>query len=175
MKMMMKKGMLAAMLLAFVWGCKKSDPNGYMTVMMTDAPGDYLQVNVDIKQVSVHYANGNNWVNLNTNAGVYNLLTLQNNITTVLANNTQVPSGKVSQIRLLLGTNNTVMLSADSSIHPLKIPSAYTSGVKINVDAQIPSQNSVTITLDYDADASVNKEGNGDYIMNPVIRVKSIQ
>lgn len=176
MKTMMRKGMLGClMLLAFMWGCKKSDPNGYMTVMMTDAPGDYLQVNVDIKQVSVHYANGNNWVNLNTNAGVYNLLTLQNNLTTVLAANTQVPAGKVSQMRLLLGSNNTVMLSSDSSIHPLKIPSAYTSGVKINVDAQVPGQQTVTITLDYDADASVNKEGNGEYIMNPVIRVKSVQ
>lgn len=172
MKRTMKNGMLVLAALAFMWGCKKSDPNGYMTVKMTDAPGDYMHVNVDIQKVEVHYANGNNWVTLSTNAGVYDLLALQNNVTAVLANNTQVPAGKVSQMRLMLGTNNTVQLTADSSIHPLTIPSAYNSGVKINVDQTIPSNQTLVITLDYDADKSINKNGNGEYIMNPVISVK---
>ena len=176
MKTIMKKGMFAVMLLAaFMWGCKKSDPYGHITMLLTDAPGDYLEVNVDIQKASVHYANGNSWVDLNTNAGVYDLLTLQNNLTAVLVNNTQVPSGRVSQIRLLLGANSSVKLSADSSVHMLTVPSAYTSGVKINVNTQMPSQNSVTITLDFDADASVVKEGNGGYTMKPVIKVKSVQ
>jgi hypothetical protein len=161
-----------AALATFMWGCKKSSADGYMKVMMTDAPGEYLHVNVDIQKVEVHYANGNNWVTLNTVAQVYDLLALQNNVTTVLANNTQVPAGKVSQMRLMLGTNNTVVLTADSSTHPLTIPSSYNTGIKINVDATIPSNQTVTITLDYDAGKSINKNGNGEYIMNPVISTK---
>jgi len=179
MKKMIKRMLVASLLLvAFMEGCKKDSPNGYMVVKMTDAPGDYLQVKVDVQKVEVHYSNGNNnsgWTSLNTNTGVYDLLTLQNNVTAVLANNTQVPSGKVTQMRLILGSNNSVMLKADSSIHPLVIPSSYNSGVKINVDAQIPGNATVTITLDYDADASINLNGSGEYIMNPVIKVKSIQ
>lgn len=155
-------------------GCKKEDDYGNMTVKMTDAPGDYHEVNVDVQTVQVHYSGNGTWTTLNTQNGVYNLLDLQNNITTVLATGTQIPAGNVSQIRLILGSNNTVMLN-DSTIHALKIPSSEQSGIKINVNANIPPAGTVTVTLDYDADQSVNLEGNGDYIMKPVIKVLSVQ
>jgi hypothetical protein len=169
----LKMGMLGGLVLvAFMWGCKKKDADGGMRVLLTDAPGPYLHVNVDVQKVEAHYANGNNWVTLNSVPGIYDLIALQNNVTAVLANNTQVPAGKVSQMRLILGTNNTVVLSSDSSTHPLSIPSSYNTGVKINIDATIPSNQTVTITLDYDANKSINKNGNGEYIMNPVISAK---
>jgi hypothetical protein len=91
----------------------------------------------------------------------------------VLATGTSVPAGKVSQIRLILGSNNTVMLN-DSTIHPLTIPSSAQSGLKINVHADVPASSPLTITLDYDADQSVNQQGTGEYIMQPVITVQSI-
>lgn len=176
--------LMALILVAIValGGCKKKDESGRMTVYMTDAPGDYLHVYVDVKQVEIHYSNGNSnsnttngWVNLATNAGVYDLLALQNNVTATLVNGTTLPSGKVNQMRMILGTNNSLMLK-DSTTHALTIPSSYTSGLKINLDGTIPSNNgNVTITLDFDADASVSKNGNGEYMMNPVIKVKSIQ
>lgn len=173
MKTITMKMLAGLVLVAFMWGCKKSNPDGYMKVMLTDAPGDYLHVNVDIQKVEVHYANGNNWVTLTMGSQhIFDLLALQNNVTAVLAQNTQVPAGKVSQMRLYLGTNNTVVLSSDSSTHPLTIPSAVQSGIKINVDATIPSNQTVVITLDYDADKSINKNGNGEYIMNPVIQTR---
>jgi len=179
MKTLMKKLMMVALLsLVFISGCKKKDEYGSMTVQMTDAPGDYLHVYVDVKQVDVHYSNnqGNNgWIALATNAGVYDLIALQNNVTAVLSNGVQVPAGKVNQMRLLLGNNNTVVLSADSSSHALTIPSSYNTGIKLNVDATVPANQNVTITLDYDADASVSKNGNGEYMMSPVIKVKSVQ
>jgi hypothetical protein len=154
-------------------GCKKDNEYGNMTVKMTDAPGDYHEVNVDVRTVEVHYADNGTWTNLSTQSGVYNLLDLQNNITMVLATGTHIPAGKVTQVRLLLGSNNTVMLR-DSTIHALKIPSSEQSGLKINVNAVIPPAGTVTVTIDYDADKSVNREGNGDYIMKPVIKVLSI-
>jgi hypothetical protein len=155
-----------------VAGCKK-EKYGDLIIKMTDAPGDYLQVNVDIRQVEVHYASGHNWVTLHTQSGMYDLLTLQHNVTALLATGAHIPAGDVSQIRLILGGNNTVMLN-DSTIHQLKIPSAEQSGVKINVHAIVPPGDPLIITLDFDADKSVNKEGNGDYIMKPVITVKEI-
>ena len=120
MKTKITRWMLASLVLvASLMGCKKQIDTGYMTVMMTDAPGDYLHVNVDVQRVEVHYANGNSnadWVALNTHAGVYDLLALQHNATAVLAGNVQLPAGKITQMRLILGSNNTVMLK-DSTTH----------------------------------------------------------
>jgi hypothetical protein len=174
MKLIIKSLMIFGFMSLIVSGCKKENNYGDMMVKMTDAPGDYLQVNVDVKRVEVHYADNISWMTLNTQSGIYNLLDLQNNITVVLANGTHLPAGKVSQLRLILGNNNTLMLR-DSTIHSLKIPSSEQSGIKINIDARIPPANNLIITLDYDADKSVNQEGNGDYIMKPVIKVQNIQ
>jgi hypothetical protein len=161
--------------MAIFSSCKK-DKQGNMTVRLTDAPGDYLKVNVDIQLVEVHYANssGGSWTSLSTNAGVYDLLTLQNNITTVLAAGTNIPAGKITQLRMILGSNNSVLLK-DSTTHALKIPSSWNTGIKVNVNANVPANNNLVVTLDYDADASIHREGNGEYIMNPVVKVKSIQ
>jgi hypothetical protein len=173
MKMPIKSLMFIGMVALFATGCKKEEEYGNMTVKMTDAPGDYHEVNVDVKSVDVHTDHGG-WISLSTQVGVYNLLDLQNNITTVLATGTHIPAGKVSQMRLLLGSNNSVMLR-DSTIHALKIPSSEQSGIKINVNSVIPPGGIVTVTIDYDADKSVNMEGNGSYIMKPVIKVLSVQ
>src|SRR5687767_2161906 len=94
-------------MMAMTGSCKKENPaKGYMTVKMTDAPADYLAVNVEVIGVSVHVDN-TGWIDLPCNPGVYDLLTLQNDVTTTLATNVTVPVGKVSQIRLLLGSNNS--------------------------------------------------------------------
>jgi hypothetical protein len=175
MKATVKTGILI-LLVCVMFGCRK-ERHGDIAIKMTDAPGDYLQVNVDVSQIQIHYDGGNNnvgWIDLNTQSGIYDLLTLQNGITTMLATKPQVPAAKVSQIRLILGPNNTVMLN-DSTVHALKVPSAYQSGIKLNVHADVPENSMLTVTLDFDADQSVNMEGNGDYIMKPVINVLSIQ
>jgi hypothetical protein len=174
MKLLIKSIMIIGFMSLIASGCKKENEYGDMTIKMTDAPGDYLQVNVDVEAVRVHYDDNIGWKSLNTQSGIYNLLDLQNNVTAVLATGTHLPAGKITQLRLILGGNNSVML-ADSTVHSLKIPSSEQSGIKINVDAVVPSNNHVIITLDYDADKSVNLEGNGDYIMKPVIKVQSIQ
>lgn len=171
MKTILKSLAVCALLCIVMSGCRK-ERFGDITIRLTDAPGDYLQVNVDIKQVQVHFTD-DGWMDLNTQSGIYDLLTLQN-ISTMLAAKPQVPAGKVSQIRLILGADNTLMLN-DSTIVPLKIPSAYQSGVKLNVHAEVPPSSTLTVTLDFDAEKSVNREGNGDYIMNPVITVQSIE
>jgi hypothetical protein len=172
MKTGLKTILICGLLSLAVSGCKKEE-YGQLIVKMTDAPGDYLEVNVDIASVQVHYDDDPAWINLSTQSGVYNLLELQNNVTMLLATGTHIPAGKVSQIRLMLGGNNTVMLS-DSTLHPLKVPSAEQSGIKVNVHGIIPANHSLVITLDYNADKSVSLEGNGDYIMKPVISVLNV-
>jgi hypothetical protein len=155
--------------------CKKEDPKGtgYMTVKMTDAPGDYLAVNVDVIGVQVHYES-TGWITLPVNAGVYDLLELQNNVTTVLASNAQLPIGKISQIRLILGSNNS-LITIQPDTFALKVPSGEESGLKINLHETIQPHTTMEIVLDFDAKSSVVVDaGSGNYILKPVIKVKSV-
>lgn len=167
-------------------GCKKYDnensspggtgQTGQMSVLMTDAPGNFLSVNVHIKSVQVHTSDTNNasgWITLNTHDTIYDLLKLQNDITVALANGIFLPVGKITQLRLILDSDNTVVLS-DSSTHNLVIPSSLNTGIKINIDAQILPGKTVVVTLDFDADESIHLIGTGDYKLSPVIKVKHI-
>ena len=105
------KFVLPVVLCAFIGltSCDKNDDNASgtssLSVRMTDAPGDYEEVNVDIQSVLIHRddnANNNSsgWVTLsNINPGVYNLLDFANGQDTLLASST-LPAGHISQIRL---------------------------------------------------------------------------
>lgn len=153
--------------------CKKEDPKAYgqMTVKMTDAPADYLEVNVDVIGIQVHHESSG-WVTLPVNAGIYNLLDLQNNVTMALATNVQLPVGKISQIRLILGSNNSLVTVQDT--FDLKVPSGEESGLKINLHETIQPHSIMEIVLDFDAATSVVESGVGRYHLKPVIKVKSV-
>jgi len=155
--------------LGLLFSCKKEDGGSTMTAMevkMTDAPGDYNQVNVDLQQVTIKMKNGG-WINVQTNQGVYDLLKLQNGIdTTVVVDS--VPTGDIEQIRFILGPNNTIMV--DSTLYPLATPSAMQSGLKLNLNKfLLPNFNNV-ILIDFDAHESIVEQGNGDYSLKPVLR-----
>ncbi|HSH66504.1 MAG TPA: DUF4382 domain-containing protein [Bacteroidia bacterium] len=149
--------------------------NSAIKIKLTDAPANYLEVNVDIKQVRMHISddssNTDGWIDLPTNAGIYNLLDLQNGIDTTVVDSTLVPGGKVSQVRFVLGPNSSVMTS-DSVLHDLKVPSGEQSGLKINVHKTIPAGQTLHLVLDFDAEKSVHEKGNGDFSMKPVIKIK---
>ena len=140
---------------------------------MTDAPGDFLQVNVDVKSVEVHYSNQNGWTELSTKAGVYNLLDLQNEVTVMLTDTGSLPTGKITQVRLILGEQNNVMLK-DSSTFPLTIPSSENTEIKINLNTDVLPNQHVNVLLDFDAALSVHQTGMGEYKLQPVILVKRI-
>lgn len=153
----------------------QKDQQVQMTVKMTDAPAAFMQVNVEILQVSVHYGDtteSGTWVDLPTNAGIYDLLTLQDSLTVVLADANGLPTGEVSQIRLLLGDENTVLV--DSVAFPLITPSGQQTGIKINLDYTLQAGFTYEVLLDFDAEQSVVIQGNGSFLLKPVIRVESI-
>ena len=165
--------------IAAIVGCKKENiGDGYMAVRMTDAPAAYTSVNVDILAIEVHYANeqlGNGgWIALSTKAGVYDLLSLQNDVTATITDDTKLPSGRITQFHLLLGNNNSLVLSGDE-VFVLKVPSGTTSGIKVDVDANVTAGKHLSIVLDFNADKSVVAEGRtGQYLLKPVIQVKSV-
>ncbi|MGK7392804.1 MAG: DUF4382 domain-containing protein [Candidatus Cyclobacteriaceae bacterium M2_1C_046] len=140
-------------------------------IRLTDAPGDYDAVYIDLQGVQVHAETEDgdeSWIDLNTNTGIYNLLDLTNGVDTLIVND-QAVVGEVSQIRLILGENNSVVI--DGVEHDLKTPSAQQSGLKLNVHESLLDGITYNILLDFNAAQSVVKAGaSGMYILKPVIR-----
>lgn len=160
---------LCSFLLSFTMGsCKKENTrNSYpIAVRMTDAPGPYTAVNIDLQSVVITGSNGKD-VTMNVNAGIYNLLNFSNGIDTLIASGALEVS-TVQQIRLILGTNNTVVV--DNVTYPLSTPSADQSGLKLLVNQTLQAGVLYSILLDFDANKSVIETGNGTYKLKPVIR-----
>lgn len=162
---------MMSIVIAVISGCKKDKQNGNIRISMTDAPGPYQQVNVQVMQVSVRLENSsaNGWQLLPTNSGVYDLLRLQNGIDTTIVNTSVLPAGEITEMRLILGSNNTVMV--DSVIHPLIVPGGQQSGIKLKGNIEVAPSNVTSVLIDFDANKSVVLHGNGEYHLKPVIEV----
>lgn len=154
-----------------LFSCSEDSKNSRLEIRLTDAPGDYEEVNIDIQEVKVHVDEGeqnSGWKSLDVNAGVYNLLELTNGIDTLLGS-IELPAGRISQVRLVLGNNNSIKV--DGQMHELKTPSGQQSGLKVNVHATLLEGITYTVLLDFDVARSVVKAGaSGNYNLKPVIR-----
>lgn len=142
-----------------------------LEVRLTDDPGDYDEVNIDISDIQINVTDNENngWQSLpNVRKGIYNLLDLVNDKDTLLVN-ADIPAGKVQQIRLVLGPNNSIKLD-DGTVLPLQTPSAQQSGLKLNIHQTVEGGILYTLVMDFDAARSIVTTGNGKYILKPVIR-----
>ena len=156
------------MLGLIIYSCNNDDTNASYpyAVRLTDAPGPYEKVNVDIQGVEVMGDNGKTVI-LNVKKGIYNLLEFSNGVDTLIATDS-LEISSVNQIRLILGPNNTVVIGGVS--YPLSTPSAEQSGLKLKVNQTLQEGILYTILLDFDANKSIIQTGNGVYKLKPVIR-----
>lgn len=159
------------------------DGKAHMKVNLTDAPGDYQQVNIDVQGLRIHYTPAesdtaesdtteNNedgeWIDLPVEPMNVNLLELTNGVDTLLAE-ADLDPGHYKELRLILGPDNTVMV--DSTIQDLKVPSGQQSGYKIKFRTDLEAGEEIEVTVDFDAGRSVHKAGNsGMYILKPVLK-----
>lgn len=162
--------LLSAVVGIMLYSCNSdsnSDNGSYVyKVRMTDAPGPYDEVNIDLRSVEVKGSNGTT-VNLNTTSGIYNLLDFSNGLDTLIAVSTLADS-RVEQIRLILGPNSTVVV--DGVTYPLSTPSAEQSGLKLNVHQDLVADIDNVVLIDFDANSSIHQTGNGTYKLTPVLR-----
>ncbi len=148
--------------------CKKDEPIRYGTyeLHLCDSPGNYEHVYLDIQQVSV-MVEGVGWEDVATSPGVVDILEYNNGLDLLLGSKS-VPAGKLIQIRLILGPNNTLVENGNT--HTLVIPSASQSGVKINIETEISADVTTKEWLDIDAGRSITALSNGTYKMTPILR-----
>lgn len=161
---------MAILVIATLFSCSKKSsddfPKARLTAHLTDAPASYDEINVDILQIGA-YIEGD-WYDFNIpEPGVYNLLDLANGHTLLVIDQEDVPAGKMSQMRLVLGENNTIMV--DGEIFPLKTPSGQSSGYKIQIHADMVEDEDYVVMLDFDAYRSIVETGNNTYILGPVV------
>jgi len=164
------------MMIAFA-ACQKNSNDqasgtSRLSVYLTDDPSPYKAVNIDIKEIRVKYSDDSTsddgWKTLPlTKTGVYNLLKFSNGMDTLLTSS-DVPSGTIKQIRLILGTNNTIV--SENNTYTLETPSAQQSGLKLNLNSTLVPGIEYKLWLDFDAGRSIVTTGNGKYILKPVIR-----
>lgn len=160
-------------ILLVVAGCNDDDDdnNDDMTaayqVRLTDDPALYDHVNIDIQQVRVHNET-EGWMELDTDAGIYDLLILANGEDTVIATG-DLPPGLVSQIRFVLGSNNNIVVNGES--YPLTVPSGSTSGLKLNLHQELEAGLDYYVLIDFDASSSIIHTGNDQYKLKPVLHV----
>lgn len=105
----------------------------------------------------------------NVKAASYDLLKLVNDDDTLLAD-ANIPSGRLHQMRLVLGTENYVKIQGTSQLIKLETPSAQQSGLKLNIQHDVQDGILYTITMDFDVAKSIVRTGNNKYILKPTIR-----
>jgi hypothetical protein len=161
--------LLAITISGLLTACNKDSENSKLEVRLTDAPAIFDEVNIDLINVNVNLRKDTaSWINMETNAGVYNLLGLQNGTDTLIASAT-LPGDAVQEIRFVLGSNNSVKVGGVD--FPLVIPSGAESGLKLKINKELNSPLE-TLIIDFDAALSIRIDGPGDYKLIPVLRVK---
>jgi len=170
--MTMKKINLIFLLILMLFtaiGCTENNNNqseASLKFFLTDSPGEFQQVNIDLEAIKVIF--NDSIIEIPSTPGVYNLLDFTNGKDTLIAD-AELAGGSLSQIRLILGENNSLMI--DSVLYDLKTPSGQTSGLKLNVHQEIIPGEAYSYVIDFDAQRSIVCKGNGGYNLKPVIRV----
>lgn len=149
--------------------CNKENETTRLKIRLTDNPFDAEEVNVDIREVRVNFKDDENgWQTLDTEQGIYNLLGLQNGIDTLLAEG-DLPSSHVSEIRFVLGDDNTIKINGE--VFPMTVPSGSESGLKLKINKSLHGAVD-SILVDFDAALSVHQTGTGEYHLKPVLKIK---
>lgn len=149
---------------------------GSLTVSLKDGPADYQEVNVEIESVEVYLEGLHNpgWFKLSTNKGTYNLLQFQES-TILLGQSARLPSGRVSQIRITFGSNNT--LKTNDTFHSLRLPvqpGEKKYSVVVPAGFQLNSNNALNLVVDIDAERSVIKKSATDFLLDPIVITGSV-
>jgi hypothetical protein len=157
-----------ASLLIGLTACQKSSPssNTMMNVKITDGPGNYDAIVLNVKEINVITSGGTTTLAVGSKA--FDILKFRNGRDTLIASQT-IPSGTLKEVRLVLeSTGNYVKIGGVN--YDLTTPSGQSSGVKLKVQEDLLDGVAYTLLLDFDAAKSIVQTGSGKFILKPVIR-----
>ncbi len=150
--------------------------NSYEKYKVNDSE-NYLAVYITIYKIQVHLAGNDEdtegeWIEWELfEPTEYNLTDLKDVF--VLLIEGELASGKYTQIRLFV-TETSVLIEGKEYGEPVEIPSAYQTGIKLIHPFEIVEGEETILTIDFDAEKSIVKTGNGSYKLKPVIKVVTV-
>lgn len=202
---------LAMLIIAFA-SCSKNevDPNApnpdqnKLSVYLTDGPGYFDSVLVNIQSIAVkidttqkwweknndmlhpwknwwhncgnqdQHDNGTFWDTLKINPGTYNLLNFANGTDTLISSS-NIKKGRIVAFKLKLGDDGNSLVK-DGVVYPLHLLHGWnTVYVRVFGDNfQSVSSNHYKIWLDFDAGRSVVKVHNSEFYLRPFIRAYAV-
>lgn len=162
-------GIMALAVVAFgLTSCSKDDEgsNGYK-VRMTDSPGSYTEMNLEITKVEAFFDN-EGWVTLDNSTKSVNVISLTNGSEVTLAQKTDASLGAYSKIRISYGSNNDITTSTNGVLVTSDLTMSGSTVIETN--QEVTASGSADVLLDFNVAKSVTETG-GAYFCDPVITV----
>ena len=162
------KIILLAIILLIISSCKKDSEQANMSVYLQDAPAaSFEKIKVELKAIEIYSDVDGAWVTLTVNNTVYDLLTLDSIHPAYLGKMT-IRGGTISQIRLVIGTQNSVIVGGIE--HPLLLDPADLDKLKISIKENIKDGSSYKLTIDFKASESIH-ENSGTYHLKASLKM----
>jgi hypothetical protein len=159
----------ASGLLLAACGDNPASPSGTgsnLRLMLTDAPAGVDQVNIYFTSVDAKPVGRSlEHLTLNLSANPIDLLTLDDKVVGFAAG--EVDPGAYEFLHINIDESRSYLVE-NGVRKPLRVPSQE---IKVVGGFEIDDAHVTTLTLDFDADASLNKLGNGDWMMRPVVLI----
>jgi hypothetical protein len=185
-------------LAVFLSACTKNDikaSRGNVSIFLTDGPGEFDSVFIDITKVEVKVDNDSlhkhhddhgkddddrddhekrkdgygEWVDINFTPAIIDILSLRNGVETKLGD-ANIAAGTVRKIRITLGSQNRVVVGGKSNTLELKNETNNLLYVKLSSKHRQRSADSSTkVWVDFDIARSIY-EKEGKYYLKPVLR-----
>ncbi|MBA7578955.1 hypothetical protein ES708_20821 [subsurface metagenome] len=160
---------------------------GRLEIYLTDSsekykvndPETYSEVNITISEIKVHLAGEDEeaegeWIGWPlTGVNEFDLIQLKNDGISELFSEKELDPGKYTQIRLFV-IDILIDIELGESGVPVEIPSAYQTGLKLIHPFEIVDGEITELTIDFDAEKSIIKTGDGNYKLKPVIKVVTV-
>jgi hypothetical protein len=154
-----------------IQSCKKDNKvsQGQMEVRMTDSPGDFVALNVEIMKVEAYLENSG-WVTINESTQEINILDLTNGAEVTIASATTVQPGTYTKLRLTFSGENSLSFNGTNGLNTvnLSFSSNGSHQVEVPIHCQVNSGITSSVLLDFNVGSSVTQT-NGGYVLNPVL------
>ena len=154
-----------------IQSCKKDNKatQGQMEVRMTDSPGDFVALNVEIVKIEAYLQNSG-WVTINESSQEINIMTLTNGAEVTLASATTVQPGTYTKLKLTFSGENSLTFNGatGSNTVNLSFGSNFQGQVEVPIQCTVTSGITASILLDFNVGSSIAQAGGG-YTLNPVI------
>jgi hypothetical protein len=167
-KLTLRAAALSAALGVLAAACSDSPSSpsgsGNLRLMLTDAPAGVDQVNIYFTSVDAKPVGGPvERLQLELATNPIDLLTLDDRVIGFATG--AVEPGDYEFIHINIDQDRSYLVE-NGVRKPLRTPSQE---IKVVGGFSIDDDETTTLTLDFDADASLNKLGNGDWMLRPVV------